>query len=545
MYDLLIKNGRVVDGTGNPWFRADVAIKDEKIVKIGKITEGAKEEIDVDGLIVAPGFVDIHSHADFILPLKEHPKVLEPLIRQGVTTLITGNCGYSPFPIRPETASLLKKYSGFMQGGNLSWEWNSTSDFLSYLDAQGVAFNVVPLVSHGAIRIAVKGFDKGVLTEEEKQKALLLVEEAMQEGAFGLSCGLIYAPGMYSDTEELSYLSKTLKRYDAVFAFHLRGYSETLMSALKEAIKIGRLNDIKIQVSHFQAFGEEHWPKIDEAIDLMAKVREEGVDVSFDVIPYVAANTTISAIYPPWALEGGIDALIERLKDERIRRKIKEDIDEVVPGWPAWFVGDWPHNLVRAIGWENIIVLSVESDKNKCLLGKNLLEIAREKRVDPFEVAADLTIEEYGNVMALYVGLSGDFEDDKGLRKIISCPIASICTDAIITGRGVPHPAAYGAFPKVLGYFSRELKLFSMEEAVRKMTSLSLQRFGIRDRGLIREGFFADIVIFDEHSVAERGSYFNPSQYPEGIKFVILNGNIVLRDGFYSNKLCGKVIRKK
>lgn len=545
MYDLLIRNGKVVDGTGNPWFYADVAIKDGKIVKVGKITESAREVIDAGGFIVAPGFVDIHSHADFILPLEEHPRILEPLIRQGVTTLVTGNCGYSPFPINPETAGLLKKYSSFMQSRDLAWEWSGVSDFLDYLDRQGVAFNVVPLVSHGAIRIALKGFDRGLTTEEEREKMFRLVEEAMQQGSFGLSCGLIYAPGMYSDTEELIYISRGLKEYGGIFTFHLRGYSETLIPAIKEVIKVGRLNNIKVQISHFQAFGKEHWPKIDDAISIIDEARIEGVDVAFDVIPYVAANTTISAIYPPWALEGGVDALLEKLRDKKLRERIKSDIEEVMPGWPAWFTGDWPHNLVRAIGWENIFILSVRSVKNKCLVGKNLLEIAGEKGIEPFEVAADLTIEEHGDVMALYVGLSGDLSNDEGLRKIVACPFASICTDAIITGEGITHPAAYGAFPKVLGYFSRELKLFPMEEAIRKMTYLSLQRFGINDRGLIKEGFFADITIFDECAINEKGSYFDQCQYPGGVKYVILNGNLVLKNGEYSGNLCGKVLRRK
>ncbi len=268
------------------------------------------------------------------------------------------------------------------------------------------------------------------------------------------------------------------------------------------------------------------------------------LDIAFDVIPYIAANTTLLAIFPPWSIEGGVNKLIERLKDKETRKRINIDVDETISGWPPWLPGAWPHNLVRATGWQNIVVITVSSPTNKHLEGKNLIEIAEEKNIAPFDAAADLIIEEQGVVMALYFGVSGDINGDEWLRKIISHPRASICTDAIITGKGLPHPATYGTFPKVLGYFSRELKLFTMEEAIRKMTSMSLQRFSIRDRGLIREGCFADITIFDETTVGETGTYLDPAHFPEGIKYVVINGIPVLENGKYKRKLCGHVMRK-
>jgi len=546
LFDLLIKNGRIMDGTGNPWFLGGVAIKGSKIEKIGSIDSSlASEVIDAKGFVVAPGFVDIHSHADFVLPIDEHPKILEPFVRQGITTIVTGNCGYSPAPINPETLELLKTYTAFLQATELQWEWLDMKGYMDFIEKRGVAYNVVPLVSHGAIRIAVKGFDSGPATDSEKKEMARLAREAMEQGVFGLSSGLIYLPGMYSDTDELIAISKPLKDFGGVYVSHIRGSSETLLSATKEIIKIGEQNGIGVEHSHLEAVGEEHWSKIDRVLSLHDEARARGVDITFDVIPYIAVNTTLSAIFPPWSLEGGVGKLIERLKNKEVSRRINVDVEETVPGWPPWLPGAWPHNLVEAFGWKNIFIIRVGSTANKHLEGRNFAEIAEEVGKAPFEVAADLIIEEEGQVTALYSGVSGDMRGDEGLRKIVSHPRASINMDAIITGRGFPHVAGYGAFPKVLGYFCRDLGLFTMEEAVRKMTSLSLQRFGIRDRGLIREGCFADITIFDETTVGERGTYFDSAHFAEGIKYVIINGTPVLQDGVYNGKLCGRVLRKQ
>ncbi len=546
MLDLLIKHGKIMDGTGNPWFFGDVAIKDSKIEKVGFIdSSSARQVIDAKGFVVAPGFVDIHSHADFVLPLDEHPKILEPFVHQGITTVVTGNCGFSPAPINPKTLELLKTYTSFLQATELKWEWLDMKGYMDFIEKKGVAYNVVPLVSHGAIRIYIKGFEGGPATSSEKEKMARLAREAMEQGVFGLSCGLIYAPGIYSDTDELIAICKPLKDFGGVFTSHVRGSSETLLSATKETIKVGEQNGIGVEHSHLEAFGEEHWPKIDRVLSLHDEARARGVDITFDVIPYIAANTTLLAILPPWSLEGGVDKLIERLKNKDVRRRIKVDVLETVPTWPPWLPGAWPHNLVKATGWKNIIIISVGSATNKHREGKNLAELGEEEERTPFDVAADLIIEEQGQVMALYIGVSGNMEGDEGLRKIMSHPRASINTDAIITGRGYLHPAAYGSFPKVLGYFSRDLGLFTLEEAVRKMTSMNLQRFGIRDRGLIREGCFADITIFDEATVGERGTYSDSAHFPEGIKYVIISGTPVLQDGIYNGKLCGHVLRKQ
>lgn len=544
-YDLMITGGRVADGTGNPWFWADIGIKNGKIVAVGKL-EGADASrvIDARGRVVAPGFIDIHSHADFIFPLSRHPELLAPFIRQGITTLVVGNCGLSPVPCNPATLHFLKDYTAFLQADELSWQWSSVAEYLDLLASQGVALNVVPLVSHGAIRIAVLGFESRDPTGPELGQMRALVEQSMEEGAFGLSAGLIYAPGMFSTTDELIALTEPVARYDGVFTCHVRGSSETLLSSTKEVLKIGEATGARVQHSHMEAFGKDHWPKIEDVLWLHEQARARGVDAGFDVIPYVAANTTLTAILPPWAFVGGVDMLLERLASARTRPEIKRDIDEVVPGWPPWLPGAWPHNLVGATGWDNIWIIWVESNQNKHLEGKSLAQIGRELNKSPFDAAADIIVEEKGQAMGLYFGVSGDLETEEGLRCLLAHPAASINTDAILTGRGIPHPAAYGAFPRVLGHYARDLGLMRMEEAVRKMTSLAAQRFRLKWRGLIREDYAADITVFDEATVADRATYLDPRQDPIGIDAVIINGQVVLERGVLDlSAFAGRVLR--
>ncbi len=316
MFDVVIKNGRVVDGTGSPWFIADIGITDGKIAGIGVIdaAEG-KRVIPADGKVVAPGFVDIHSHADFILPLANHTDILAPLLEQGITTLVTGNCGLSTAPLNPANVGLLNAYTAFFQGGDLSWSWRTMGDYLDCVENGGTAFNVVPLTSHGAIRIAVMGFRPGEPTSEELAQMKALAEQAMKDGSFGLSAGLIYAPGMYASTEELIEVTKALIPMRGVFTCHVRGSSETGLLATEEIIEIARANGIPVEHSHIEAFGEPNWPHIEKTIELHDQARREGLDITFDVIPYISANTTLTACFPPYAFEGGVDKFVERLKD--------------------------------------------------------------------------------------------------------------------------------------------------------------------------------------------------------------------------------------
>jgi N-acyl-D-amino-acid deacylase len=546
MFDLVVDGGRVVDGTGNPWFRADIGLRDGRIAAVGELGSAeAAARIDASGLTVTPGFIDIHSHSDFLVPVSEHTAVLAPFLGQGITTIVTGNCGYSPAPVNPETAGELKNYTAFLRGPDLPDAWRTFGEYLEFLDQHGVSLNVVPLVAHGALRIHEVGFSGQQLQSDELSRMKRNLERSLEEGAFGLSTGLLYAPGIFAPPEEIEELGGVLTSYGGIYTSHIRGSSETLLSATKEVIRVGEVNDVTCQHSHIEAFGRPHWPKIDQILELHEAARARGVDTGFDVIPYVAANTTLLAIFPPWALAGGVEALLERLSDPEQRQRIRRSIEEDIPGWPCWIPGAWPHNLVEATGWANVGLLWVEGEANKDLEGKTIAEIARARGVDPFEAAADLVLAEHGHAMALYIGVSGDLSDDSGLRTLLSHPWAAIETDAILTGRGVPHPAAYGAFPRVLGHYAREARLFSLEEAVRKMTSLPAQRLGLRSRGRIDEGNWADLVVFDAATVDDQATYRQPDAQPSGVHYVLVNGEVVVRNGTVDRTIRnGRVIRR-
>jgi N-acyl-D-amino-acid deacylase len=546
MFDLVIEGGRLVDGSGGPPTGGDVGISGGRIEAVGDLgSADAAERLDATGLMVAPGFIDIHSHSDFLVPAEEHGEILAPFLGQGITTIVTGNCGYSPAPVNPATADELDSYTTFLRGPDLPRAWDSFGSYLTYLDERGVALNVVPLVAHGALRIQEVGFQGRQLEPDEQDRMKRNLEQSLEEGAFGLSSGLLYAPGIFAPPEEIQALAAGLKPYDGIYTSHIRGSSETLLSATKEVIRVGEMNGVSTQHSHIEAFGKAHWPKIDAIIELHERARERGVDTGFDVIPYVAANTTLLAIFPPWALAGGVDGLLARLRDPEQRQRIARSIDEDIPGWPCWIPGAWPHNLAEATGWDNISLLWVESEANEGLEGKTIPQIARERGSEPFEVAADVVLEENGHAMALYVGVSGDLEDDAGLRRLLAHPWASVETDAILTGRGVPHPAAYGAFPRVLGHFAREVGLFSIQEAVRKMTSLPAERLGLRRRGSLKEGYAADVVAFDPATVADRTSYQAPTSAPAGIEYVLVNGDVVVQRGAVdTQRRAGSVLRR-
>ena len=547
MFDVLIRNGRVVDGTGNPWFPADIGIRDGTIAAIGRIPDDAPGEtvIDAAGRIVAPGFIDIHSHSDFVVADESHGEVLAPFAAQGITTLVTGNCGYSPAPVNPRTRAELASYTTFLRAGDLPDAWTGFGDYLDYLDGHGLMFNVVPMVAHGALRIHEVGFEGRELTPEERTRMRDQLRKAMEEGAWGLSSGLLYAPGIFAPPEEIEDLASELGPFDGLYASHIRGSSETLLPATKEVIRVGEVNGISSQHSHMEAFGRPNWSKLDAIIELHEAARERGVDTGFDVIPYIAANTTLLAIFPPWALAGGVDGLLGRLRDPDARARIRRSIEEDVPGWPCWTPGGWPHNLVEATGWQNVSIMWVESEANKPLEGRSLTEIAEERDRHPFDVAADLVLEENGHAMALYFGVSGEPDEEAGLEKLLAHPLAAAESDAILTGRGKPHPAAYGTFPRVLGHFARDRGLFSVEEAVRKSTSLPAQRVGLRKRGTLREGNHADVVIFDPATVGDRTTYREPTAAPVGIEHVLVNGTPIVRDGVVDEAArTGRVVRR-
>jgi N-acyl-D-amino-acid deacylase len=544
-YDLLLTNGVVVDGTGAPAARAEVGVTAGRIAYVGPPNGiEAGRVLDAAGHVIAPGFIDIHSHSDFTLPLPDQADFLKYYVAQGITTLVVGNCGYAPAPINPETAPLMQAYTAFIKPRDLDWRWRTFGDYLGYLEQHGVYLNTVPLAAHGALRIAVMGFDARSPRRDELVEMKAHLSECLESGAFGLSCGLIYAPGMFATTDELTALAELLPAHDGLFTFHVRGSSETLQPATQEVLDVARRGGVRVQHSHLEAFGKPNWPQVEWALDAHDRAVMGGVDHGFDVIPYTAANTTFLAILPPWSLDGGVPKLLERLRDPDTRKQIQKDIAEVVPDWPTWRPGGWPHNLVEATGWDNVWIMWVESDDNKDCEGKSLATLAEERGRDPFDVAADLILAEEGHVTALYIGVSGDLHEEWALRQIIQHADASIETDAFSLGRGKAHPALYGAFPRVLGQYVRDEKLLSLEDAVRKMTSLAAERLRIPQRGTVREGCWADLTVFDPATIGDRATYEQPAERPAGIDYVLVNGTVVVdHDHVDTDTLAGQVIR--
>jgi len=543
-FDIIIKNGRIIDGTGNPWYRADVGIVGERIQEIGVLpASSADKAIDASGLAVSPGFIDIHAHSDLVYPLPDNAEILSPFVYQGTTTQVIGNCGISPSPVNKDSLSLMKEDLALITPREIPWNWSSFGDYLAVLEKTGIVMNIAPLVGQGAIRFSVMGAKAAEPTKKERDDMSELLARTMEEGAIGMSSGLIYPPGMWTTTEDLIDLCHVVARYSGVFTCHVRGSSETAIESEKEIIEIGRKTGVRVEHSHSEAFGKAHWPKVKETMRLDEEARREGVDIAFDVIPYTTANTYLTAIFPPWSLEGGVSKLIERLSDETTRAKIRYDVEHKVPEWPPWKPGGWPHNLVEATGWQNISLLYVGSEKNRKLLGKSLAEIGKLLGKHPFDAAADIVTEERGDVMALYMGVSGDLEDEEHLKLLLKHPLASIGPDAILTGKGIPHPAAYGSFPKVVGRYGRDRRLFTIEEAVRKMTSLPSQRMELKGRGLLLRGHFADIVVFNSETIIDNATYDNPFQFPTGIEYVLVNGKLVVERGKHNMKvLAGKVL---
>lgn len=547
MFDLLIRSAEIIDGTGASAYRADLAISGDRIAAVGAFPARARRTIDARGLALIPGIIDPHSHADLILPL-EPARQLELLrckLSQGVTTTIIGNCGLGCAPIgSSEAETTLRAINAWMTPERVEWSWRSTGEYLKRLEDGGLALNVGTLIPHGPVRISGMGLAKGAPSRSQMKKMRLLVERGMEDGAFGLSTGLIYPPGMFSETGELEDLARIVAAYDGVYTSHIRGSSETLVPAVRELLGVARATGVRVHHSHNEAVGRAHWPKIDRVLEMEEVAEREGVRVSFDMFPYTAAATMMIAIYPPWALEGGVERLIERLGDKRERERVRRDIERRKPMWPPWREGGWPHNLVRATGWDSIYIGYVESRKNKRFENRSLTELGRLTGKTPFDAISDLIIEERGQVSMLIFEVTGERESRELLGKYARHRLGAFCTDAEDYGRGLPHPAAYGAFARILAKFVGVDRALTLEEAVRKMTSYPARIFGIRDRGVIRPGAFADLALIDLRRVSDRASFRQPRREAAGIEMVIINGRVSFERGEAKPAMQGRIIRR-
>jgi len=525
--DLLVRGGRVLDGTGSAATRADVAVRDGRIVAIGpRLDLPAAREINADGLMVAPGIVDMHSHADLIALAEPETqrRLLVNKLLQGVTTLVVGNCGLGVAPATPEAAEMLAGVNGWMTPEGVIAGPLTVGDYLRRLENTGVVMNVATLVPHGPVRISAMGIAAGEPTPEQSESMRAAVARGLAEGAYGLSVGLIYPPGMYSATDELAGLAAEVARRDRLFTCHVRGSSETLVPATLELIEIGRSSGARVHHSHLEAVGERFWPDVSRVLALEDDARDGGIRISHDVFPYTRAATMMSAIFPPWSLQGGLPGLLERLRDPADRARIREEIEHRVPEWPPWKPGGWPHNLVGAVGWDGILVASVGPGGPEDLVGRDLASIAESSSRDAFDVVADLMLSEEGQVGQQVDEISGGPGRMEALLSILRHPAAAVVSRAL--------------------RLAREDGVLSIEEVVRRMTSLPASLVGVRDRGVIREGAFADLVVFDPDRVADRATWENPRLPAEGIRWVVINGETVVDDRSpVAGAIAGRVLK--
>lgn len=526
MKKILIKNGTLIDGSRENRYVADVLLNGDRIEKIGKINEEVDSVIDASGKIVAPGFIDTHSHSDLRVLIDPF---IEPKIRQGITTEILGQDGISMAPLPKEYVSSWRKNLAGLDGDSdeLSWDWENTHNYLNLISETGCGPNQLYLVPHGNIRMEAMGLEARPATKEELEKMKEITRRELKAGAAGVSTGLIYIPCAYSLTEELVEICKVAAEFDRPLVIHQRSEADTMLDSMEEVITIAKESGVKIHFSHFKICGKKNWNMIGDIEKLLDKSKEEGIIISYDQYPYVAGSTMLGVIIPPWAHAGGTDKLVERLGNKEDRIKMKEDIENGIQGWD---------NFIDFAGFEGIYVTSVKTKANEDCIGKNLLEIAELRGKDKYDAVFDLLKEEENAV-----GMYDYYGKDEHVVTFMTREESNICTDGLLGGK--PHPRVYGAFPRVIGKFVREMKAMPLEEAIYKMTKKPAETFKIKERGLLKEGYFADVVIFDENTTIDKGTFVDPIQYPEGISHVIVNGKILINNYIKNEKLPGKVIR--
>jgi N-acyl-D-amino-acid deacylase len=528
MWDLLVQQAQVVDGSGVPPFIADIAIRGDSIAAVGQVTSTeARLRINGTGLTVGPGFIDLHTHSDYTLLVNP---LAESKVHQGVTTEVIGNCGTSPAPLGDEAYPIIR--ARMAEQYALEVSWRTFAGYLERLAASGSAVNVVPIVGHGTVRSAVMGYAQRQPIASELAHMKDLIADAMAAGAFGLSTGLVYAPGCYADTDEIVELTRVVRNAGGMYFSHIRGESDTVLEAAQEAITVGERAGVAVQISHLKTAGRSNWEKTPALLQLIDQANARGLDVTGDLYPYTAGATSLGALLPPWVHEGGLAKLLPRLRDPQVRTRIRQDIEQGLDGW-------W--NPAGAAGWSGVQIS--RTPKHQSYQGMRLSDVAALRQQDPLEAALDILLAEEGNASVVLFMM-----DEAQVRTILQQNRVMIGSDAGATapygvlGQGHPHPRAYGTFPRVLGTYARDLGVISLEEAIHRMTGLTAWRLGLADRGLVRPGYKADLVMFDAQQVADRATYDTPHMYPTGIQGVIVNGQFVLRNGERLPVLPGRVL---
>ncbi|MBY0477274.1 MAG: D-aminoacylase [Chitinophagaceae bacterium] len=496
-YDVIIRNGKIIDGTGNSWYYADVAVKDGKIALIQKhISASATKIIDAKGLIVAPGFIDVHGHIEG--SIFERPTA-DNYIYDGVTTVITGNCGGSA---------------------------DDLQQFFFRIDSMHTSINIASLMGHNNVRRIVMGLNNRLATPEEQKQMEILIAKAMKDGAVGMSTGLIYLPGMYSNTDEVIGLAKETAKYSGVYASHIRNEENGVVDAINEAINIGRSANIPVQISHFKLSGPANWGRSSETLSLIETARKDGYDVTIDQYPYTASSTNLGVRLPDWALAGGPDSLKKRINDPVIHKQM---IDEMLVQLKKYKYKNYSFAVVANHAADSTL-------NGKSITQINQLKGRKSKPREEAETILELMLA--GGAQMVYHSMS-----EKDVQFFMKYPYNMVGADAgVATGKGMPHPRTYGTNARVLGRYVREQQIISLEEAVRRMTSLPAQKFQLKDRGLIKEGMAADILLFNEAEVTDKATFENPHQFSAGFKYILVNGQLVIDAGKHNGIRSGKAL---
>jgi N-acyl-D-aspartate/D-glutamate deacylase len=529
VYDVVIRHGKIVDGSGNPWHYGDVAIRGERLVAVGRVPEGtAKREIDARGLIVAPGFIDMHSHSDYVLLEDGHA---QSKIRQGVTTEILGE-GTSAGPARGAASAPREPTTGERT------RFRTLGSYFDTIEQAGISVNIASYVGLDNVWQSVMGKSFAKPTDEQRRQMQALVDEAMKDGAFGLSSMLAMPPGSLATTDDIVELCKPVARHGGIYSSHIRNEGTGVFEAVKEAIAIGERAGIPVDIIHIKIADQKYWGRMNEIIALIEQARKRGVNVQSNIYPYTRGHNNLSSIIPPWAHDGGREKMLVRLRDPKERPRLKKDIRDGISGWYNHYTavgGDWSRMLLSGKGrYEGLTMDRVLQIKSK----------DKDPAPDPLDVLFDLLIEEGGSVPTIY-----EHHTEKDMNLALTfrcCSIGSDGSALAIDGplrRGNPHPRSFGTFPRILGVYVRQLGLLSLEDAVRKMTSLNAAKLGLHDRGLLRAGNFADVTIFDPERVIDRATYAKPFQYSEGIEYVLVNGKIVIDKGKHTGARPGKALR--
>lgn len=530
MFDILIKNAVIVDGSKNKKYQADVGISKGKIKKIGKLKkENSIETKDANGLYLTPGFVDLNNHSDTYLTIFTISD-LESLLRQGITTILGGNCGSSLAPL--VSADILKSIQKWADVTEINLNWLGFDEFLEELERRKIGVNFASLVGHSTLRRGIIGNEFRALRPKELEAVKSLLISALKQGAFGLSTGLAYSHAKIAPPKEINELVKIVEKHNGIYATHVRGEAEELLPAVKETINVGKKTNVSIEISHLKAMGKKFWPNMKKAIELIEEAVNppaggKKANINFDVYPYTVTGSVLYILLPDWIAEGGKEMLLKRLKNKKIRQKVIKEMQENE---------DYEYDKIKI----------AISPLNETFIGKKITEIAEAQGSSIEEVIIDMLLASRGRVITFL-----DTLDNNNVEMALSHPLGFVASDGAgydlgyyIRKKDLVHPRCFGAFPRFLGKYVREKKLLDWEEAIYKITYGPAQKLGLKDRGLIKKNYWADLVLLNPEKVIDKATFNNPYQYPEGIEYVFVNGAMVVDKGVYNGTRAGKILRK-